>query len=238
LLVLSLSFLSVLNSYLASYPQIQKISTYTWAGYIITKQSDLQYEVIAINASWIVPDVNASAGDGYSSVWIGIGGQLDKTLIQVGTEQDVVSGQATYYVWYELLPSFSVRLNDIAVFPGDTMIASIILLNSDSNSWSLKINDETTGQDFSKNVVYNSTRSSSEWIVERPTIINQTSVLADFGSVTFTGCHINVSQIEGPIKNFEFTKTQMVNSKYAQLTSVSDLAGDGSSFTVSYLAGK
>ena len=44
----------------------------------------------------IVPKVNVSAGDGYSSAWIGIGGELEKSLIQVGTEQDVVNGQDTY----------------------------------------------------------------------------------------------------------------------------------------------
>ena len=60
------------------------------------------------------------------------------------------------------------------------MIASINLVNSDANQWSIQISDATTGQVFSRNVVYNSTRSSGEWIVERPTINNQTSTLARF----------------------------------------------------------
>jgi hypothetical protein len=40
------------------------------------------------------------------------------------------------------------------------MIASISLINSDTNEWSIQISDATTGQVFSRNVVYNSTRSS------------------------------------------------------------------------------
>ena len=238
LLVLSLSLLSILASLFISNPQGQSVSSLSWAGYIIEKNSNSHFEVIAVNASWIVPQVNASAGDGYSSAWIGIGGQLDKTLIQVGTEHDVVNGQETYYAWYELLPSFAVRLTSIAVSPGDTMIASINLVNSDTNQWSIQISDATTGQAFSRNVVYNSTRSSGEWIVERPTINNQISTLADFGNITFTGCHVNVNNVTGPIAKFSFSKIQMANSQNAELASVSALTAGGSSFTVSYLAGK
>ena len=91
--MLSLFLLSILASLFASNPQGQSISSLSWAGYTIEKNSNPQFEVIGVNASWIVPKVNVSAGDGYSSAWIGIGGQLDKTLIQVGTEQDVVNGQ-------------------------------------------------------------------------------------------------------------------------------------------------
>jgi len=125
LLVLSLSLLSILASLFASYPQGQSVSSLSWAGYIIEKDSNSKFEVMGVNASWIVPEVNVSSGDGYSSAWIGIGGQSDKSLIQVGTEHDVVNGQDTYTAWYELLPSFAVRLTSIAVSPGDTMIASI-----------------------------------------------------------------------------------------------------------------
>ena len=147
-------------------------------------------------------------------------------------------GRSTYNAWYELLPSFAVQLTSIAVSPGDTMIASINLVNSNTNEWSIQISDATTGQAFSKNVVYNSTRSSGEWIVERPTINNQISTLADFGNITFTDCHINVNNVTGPIAKFSFSKIEMANSQNAELASVSDLTAGGSSFTVSYLAGK
>ena len=238
LLVISLTLLSILSSLFASYPQGQSISSLSWAGYTLEKDSKPQFEVIGVNATWMVPEVNVSAGDGYSSAWIGIGGELDKTLIQVGTEQDAAQGQETYYAWYELLPSFAVRLTSITVSPGDMMIASINLVNSDTNLWSIQISDATTGQAFSQNVVYNSTRSSGEWIVERPTINNQISTLADFGNITFTGCHVNVNNVTGPIAKFSFSKIQMTNSQNAELTSASALTAGGSSFTVSYLAGK
>ena len=238
LLVLSLSLLSILASLFASNPQGQSIASLSWAGYIITKESNSKFEVTGINCSWIVPAVNASAGDGYSSAWIGIGGQVDKSLIQVGTEHDAVNGKGSYSAWYELLPSFSVRVTSIAVSPGDTMIASINLVNSNTNQWRIQISDATKGQTFSRNVVYNSARSSGEWIVERPTINNKITTLADFGDITFTDCHVNVSNVTGPITKFSFSKIQMTNNQNAALTSVSDLTAGGSSFNVSYIVGK
>jgi hypothetical protein len=68
LLALSLALLSILLSLFASNPQGQSISSLSWAGYIIAKNpANPQLEVIAINASGIVPKINTSAGDGYSS---------------------------------------------------------------------------------------------------------------------------------------------------------------------------
>jgi hypothetical protein len=236
--VLSLSLLSVLLSSFVSNPQGQSISSLSWTGYIITKNAKTQREITAVNASWIVPKVNASAGDGSSSAWIGIGGQLDKTLIQVGTEQDVANGQETYDAWYELLPNLAVRLTSITLSPGDRVVASISLVNSATDEWSIQISDTTTGQDFSRNVVYNSTRSSGEWIIERPTINNQISTLAHFGNVTFTGCYATVDNVTGPIGKFSFTIIQMADSLNIKLASASSLTAVGSSFTVSYLAAK
>jgi hypothetical protein len=238
LLVLSLSLLSTLASIFARNPQEQSFTTLSWAGYTILKNSNPNFEVNAINASWAVPEVNASAGDGSSSAWIGIGGQADSTLIQAGTEQDAANGQATYFAWYELLPAFAVRLNSIAVSPGDIMVVSLNLVNSARNLWEIQVTDETTGQAFSRDVVYNSTRSSGEWILERPTVSDNISMLADFGNITFTDCYANVSNESGPIAEFSFSRIQMANGQNVPLASASDLTASKSSFTVSYQVGQ
>ena len=149
----------------------------------------------------------------------------------------MIHGRSTYTAWYELLPSFAVTLNSVTLSPGDTVVASINLVNSSTNLWSIQISDATTGHAFSQNVVYNSTRSSGEWIVERPTINNQIVTLADFGNVTFSGCHINLSTVTGSITKFSFSKIQMANSQNANLASVTALTASGSSFTISYVAG-
>lgn len=237
LLLATLSFLSALVAIFNSNPEGRTVVSLSWAGYIISQNFNSQREVTAIEASWTVPQVNASAGDGYSSAWIGIGGQTDKTLIQVGTEHDSIGEQGTYNAWYELLPNFSVTINDVTIAPGDSIAASITLINSNINQWSIQLNDLTNGQVFNKLVIYNSTRSSAEWIIERPTINNQISTLSDFGQASFSGCYANVNNIFGEIGNFTFSKMRMTNQQDTQLASVSTLSADGSSFIVSYVAG-
>jgi len=232
--VLSLSFLSILSSLFASDPQGESISSLSWTGYVVSKTTDAKVEATAINASWTVPAVNTTASADYSSLWIGIGGQLDKTLIQVGTEQDVNDEQATYYAWYELLPSFAVVLN-MTVSPGDIMVASISLVDSLTSLWSIQIRDTTTEQAFNTTVVYNSARSSGEWIMERPLITNKLTALADFKNATFTGCYLNANGISGPISKFYFSRLEMTNNQNVQLTSVSTLIANGTSFSISYI---
>ena len=54
----------------------------------------------------------------YSAYWVGLGGggQQSSALEQIGTQADCsTSGTATYYAWYELVPSAPVKL-----VPGDS----------------------------------------------------------------------------------------------------------------------
>jgi hypothetical protein len=190
--------------------------------------------VVGVQASWTVPRVNVSQKDGFSAAWIGIGGQLDDTLIQTGTEQDSISGQEQYSAWYELLPYDSVPIPTIDVSWGDNITASITLVNSDTDAWSVQISDLTTGQSFQENFFYSSSRLSAEWIVERPTINNSLSALANFGNVTFTNASATISSTVGTIGNFSFTQVTMQNRQNIQLVTVSSLSPDGSSFTVNY----
>lgn len=233
--MVSLSFLSVLASFFAHNPQGETISSTSWAGYTVSRTNNPKLQVTYINASWVVPAVNIALGSSYSSTWIGVGGQLDKTLIQVGTEQDVFNGQGSYYAWYELLPAYAVTIKTILVSPGDIMVASLRLVDSNASLWNIQISDLTTGQYFGATVTYNSTGSSGEWIVERPTVNGNLTTLADFGNVTFTGSYLDANNILGPMKAFYFSRIEMTNSVDVQLTSASSLAAGGAGFTVSYI---
>lgn len=237
LLLVTLSLLSALEVLFSNNPEGRTVVSLSWAGYIVSQSFNHQLEVTAIEASWVVPQVNASSGDGYSSTWIGVGGQIDKTLIQVGTEQDVAGGQGTYYAWYEMLPSFSVRINGLTIAPEDTVVASLTLVDANANVWNIQLSDTTNGQTFSLNVNYHSSLSSGEWIIERPTINSQISTLCDFGNVPFSNCQIKMNNVKGSISNFTYSEIQMTNQQAAPLASVSTLSPDGSSFNVSYVAG-
>ena len=207
-----------------------------WSGYIITSGTQSSSQLVSgISASWIVPEVKVTENGTFSAVWIGIGGYGEETLIQTGTEQQCLNGQITYFAWYELLPDYLVRITDMRIRPGDTITASLSLVDENTRTWSIKISDVTRGGRFEKAVVYDSSRLSAEWIVERPTVNGAISTLADFGNVTFSECEATMEGKTGTIGNFSSTQLVMYNSENVQLVTVSPLSSDGASFTVSYL---
>jgi len=208
-----------------------------WAGYIVVSNiKNPQPVVIGVSASWIVPEVNVSKRDTFSAVWIGIGGYLDKTLIQTGTEQEYVDGQVYYFAWYELLPDYLVTIHSINVWPGDTITASISLVDSVANEWAIQISDVTRAQTFKENFNYNCSKLSAEWMVERPTVNDALSTLADFGNVTLTDCRVTIKTNVGTIGTFPYVQAVMYDRPNIQLVNVSPLSYDGSSFTVNYLS--
>ncbi len=229
-----LSVLSLLDGAFSSDPNSHTIVSVGWAGYVVSSSFNERQAVVGISGSWTVPKVNVSAGSGYSSAWVGIGGQVEKTLIQVGTEHNVLNGREVYGAWYEMLPDYSIRIQNFTVMPGHVIEASITLLDVNSNLWNIQLSDLTNGKSFSQNFVYNSTRSSGEWIVERSTVNGQVSPLPDFGLVTFSNCEIDVSNEKGTISSFTYSTVQMTNQQYGRLATASTLTSDGSGFNVSY----
>jgi hypothetical protein len=214
---------------------LQSFRVSQWSGYIVA--SDIQNRspvVSSVSASWTVPEVKPSENNTFSGVWVGIGGYGEETLIQTGTEQEYINGKLVYYAWYELLPDYLVRIPRLHVQPDDTITASISLINENASTWSIEISDVTRGEQFKKVVVYNSSRLSAEWIVERPKVNGTISTLADFGNVTFTECEATVDGITGAIGNFSYAQLVM-HDEDSSLVSVSPLNDDGSGFTVSYL---
>jgi hypothetical protein len=207
-----------------------------WSGYIVASDiHDFSPVVSGVSASWTVPQVDPSENDTFSGVWVGIGGYGEETLIQVGTEQEYVNGKTVYYAWYELLPEYLVRITNFQIRPGDTIAASISLINENTSTWSIKLNDVTRGGRFEKVVVYNSSMLSAEWIVERPKVNGNVSTLANFGNVTFTSCQATLDGVTGPIGNFSYAPLVMHDEADTPLVSITPLKDDGSSFTVSYL---
>jgi hypothetical protein len=182
-----------------------------------------------------VPEVKPSENNTFAGVWVGIGGYGEKTLIQTGTEHEYINGRSSYYAWYELLPDHLVRIPNIRIRSDDTITASISLVNENASTWSIEMRDITQGGHFEKVVVYNSSRLTAEWIVERPKVNNTTSTLANFGNVTFTECKATVDGVTGAIGNFSYAQLVMHDNEDNPLVSVSPLDDTESGFTVSYL---
>jgi hypothetical protein len=221
-------------------------SARNWAGYVVASDlSNPDAKVVGVSASWTVPSVTDIGIDAFSAAWIGIGGQFDRSLIQAGTEQDFVGGQPVYSAWYELLPDTSNPIDSIRVSPGDRIEASIKLTDSGSNLWQITLNDVTSGQKFQQSFTYDAGKLSADWIIERPVLTNGFSggltPLANFGSITFSNCQAVFSDKTGSIYNFPSSKVimgaQVSLGQMVQLVNVSDLSGDGRTFTVTYVAG-
>jgi hypothetical protein len=234
MLLAALSALTLLEGAFNSIPDSHTIASVGWAGYIVSRSFNEQKDIVSVSASWTIPTVNAANGDGYSSAWIGIGGQEDKTLIQVGTDHNVYNGNSSYGAWYEMLPALSTRINGFNVSPGDRVSAKIMLVNSESEEWNIQITDLTNGNSYNQNVQYHSTRSSAEWVLERSLVNGQITTLADFGSITFNDCRAQVGSQSGYIQDFTYSVVQMTNQQYDRLATTSLLGGDGASFTVKY----
>jgi hypothetical protein len=213
-----------------------KLASSDWGGYVVVSDRINPSPVfLNISASWAVPSVKSSQTDTFSAVWIGIGGQLDNTLIQTGTEQDLIDGQPYYSTWYEMLPADSVPIDAINVSPGDEISASISLVDVTNNRWLVQITDLTNGQAFNQTFVYFSSRLSAEWIVERPTVNDSIAALASFGSATFRNAQTSTDSKSGTIVDFPFSQVTMVDRGGNPLVDVSSVSYEGSSFTVNCL---
>lgn len=242
-IILLLASLTILSSAITPFLkslQTQTLVSLDWAGYVVASNNLFPLpSVAAVNGSWIVPKVETTPLNSFSAAWIGIGGQMDTTLIQAGSEQDSISGQAVYSLWYELLPNDAITIPNVKVLPGDQISASIQLLDSKTNTWLVNVADLTAGTCFSQNCTaqsldYNSSRLTAEWIIERPTVNNQISDLSNFGTILFNNISATIGSKVGTANAFPNYEVMMQDRQNNQLVAVSDLNKEGSSFTVSY----
>jgi hypothetical protein len=152
-------------------------SSSNWSGYAKTGT------YTSATAQWVVPTVTAARQASYSSSWVGIDGFTNSSLIQTGTEQDWSNGAAHYHAWWEILPAAETRISSITVHPGDVFTASIT--KGSGSSWTITINDVSTGQGFTTVQSYSGPGTSVEWIQEAPTVGGHTAPLAHFSTTSF-----------------------------------------------------
>jgi hypothetical protein len=176
-----------------------------WAGYLVTSSATKKTSFSAVSGSWTQPTADCAAGfPSDSAFWVGLGGYSGEHLEQTGTSADCsASGQAVYYVWYELVPAAQVLVN-MTVQPGDRLSAHVAV---SGDTVTISISDLTRHTTFSKRLQMSSpTVSSAEWIAEAPSRCLSSASrdchilsLADFGSVTFTGASVSAGGQTGSI---------------------------------------
>ena len=159
-----------------------------WSGYAVAGPN--VSNVTDVVGSWTVPAVGPSGcSSTYSAAWVGIDGDTDNTVEQLGTEQDYINGQPSYYAWFEMYPHFSYYITapgDGRVAPGDTITAEVKYAGGGRFTLSMK---SSRGLNFSTTQKLNSAqRLSAEWIMEAPWS-GGVLPLAAFGTIGFNGCY-------------------------------------------------
>jgi hypothetical protein len=208
-----------------------------WAGYVAATNLSipLKHSVTDVRGSWRVPTVVSSGAlNTASAIWVGIDGSSDNTVEQIGTEQDWTSGAPAYYAWFEMYPATGYMLTTFPVQPGDEISAEVQFIAK--NQFVLSISNLTQNVGFSIKKKRSAKRTSVEWIVEAP-FFHRILSLADFGTVTFTGCSANIEGVEGPINEISWQNegVTMENSLSSTiLAQSSTLTGGGTGFTVDW----
>jgi hypothetical protein len=197
-------------------------SSTNWAGYAVHGST-----YTSVSASWVQPSVNCSAGDGYSSFWVGLDGYNSNSVEQTGTEADCSGGVAYYSSWYEMYPAYPVNYSN-TVRPGDHFTATITYLGS--SKYQLVLKDSTEGWTRTTSKTQSGlARSSAEVIAEAPSDSSGPLPLSDFGKVSFAGSTVNGSALG----NFSHDSINMVDSSGTTQASTSSLSG-GTSFSVAW----
>lgn len=136
-----------------------------WAGYVQAGRKTKRFTLVL--SDWIVPTVSTKASsDQITLDWVGIDGYISTSkLVQLGTAEENLDGQASYFAWIELVPA-KLKPLSLTIHPGDHVDASA--RERAPNKWELDILDSTTNQNFQHTFSYTTPGQSAEAILERP----------------------------------------------------------------------
>jgi len=207
-----------------------------WSGYAVETNlaSPANNAVSDVKGSWIIPaiDCTNATSNTYSSAWVGIDGYSDRSVEQIGTEQDCINGQPRYYAWYEMYPKPSFRIK-LPVNAGDNISAEVQYIGN--NKFILAITNNTTNKTFTTTQRAKALRQSAEWIVEAPWF-GGVLPLADFGTINFTNSQATLNGHAGTISDsgWQNDPITMENSSGSPKATPSSLSIDGSSFNIQW----
>ena len=228
----------------ASPPPSHEPAQGNWAGYVAEASPAASGAVTAVSGDWTVPKVSGVASAAMD-VWVGIDGEGNDTVEQVGITGDIdKAGKAEYYAWYQMRPGPERRIKELKIKPGDKISASVVYMPS-TNSFIVKIsvNKEKPVTKVGLNPPGTSAqRLSAEWIIEEtggpgdafsgPTFLP----LANFDDVKFSKASATINGNSGPINNSAWHNQSLSFSSLATTgakgANASALTNGGTGFTV------
>lgn len=196
-----------------------------WAGYGATGGG-----FDSVTATWSHPAVSLPRDHRTMEVstWVGLDGQGDVPLEQIGTEAFCADGTPFVFhrAFFEMFPKPPVYFA-LEVNTGDQTTATVTSLGD--HRFRMSLIDDSTGERFATTQSSRRARGlSAEIIVEAPSMRSQG--LAEFRPVHLTACAFNGR----PISAFDWTKTLMripgSPGSFSALPSALDAGGTG--FTV------
>jgi hypothetical protein len=171
------------------------VTSGNWSGYAIESSS----KFTDAQGSWVEPTATcATAGQQFSSFWVGIDGYSSNSVEQLGTDSDCTGlGEPNYYAWYEMYPAGSVTLSPSTypVHPGDTLTAEVKV--TFSVLYTLTLHSSAGWTFTTTKFRIGLAKSSAELIAESPEICGlggcSLASLADFGTAHFTGAQATLA---------------------------------------------
>jgi hypothetical protein len=142
----------------------------------------------SVTATWTQPAVSCTS-TGTVGFWVGLGGIGGSTLVQTGINVSCSTGTPQYTGFWEVPPAAATNYDE-PVYPGDTIIATVVSEGGDS--YSLQLTDAT--RDWSESTPVTTTTAagdSAEVIVEAVTVGSQITVVPNFTAVQFTNTAID-----------------------------------------------
>jgi hypothetical protein len=232
------------------------ITDLNWSGYAVETNlsNPTSGAVTGVTGSWTVPTVTPTSADAYSATWVGIDGDSDDTVEQIGTEQDVTpSGQTDYYVWFEMYPEGAYYIEGFPVAPGNIFSAQVKYLGTttatervgrrrtvlSAEEFQLTITNVTQNVTFTvppsyTTVTFSAQRSSAEWIMEAPSSYFGVLPMADYNSVAFSNCAATLEGVTGPINDASWANEAITASNDGTLSTPGPLNGSGNGFTITW----
>ena len=176
-----------------------------WSGYAVETSlvSPQRNSVSDVQGRWIVPKISSSSSpDTYSVFRLGIDGDDNNTVEQIGTEQDWTADGQQNYAWFEMYPHVGYVIEGFPVNVGDQIAAEVKYVSG--GTFALSITNLTQNQGYvvpmSLTRLKNAQRSSAEWIAEAP-YSGGVLPLADFGTGYFSDCRATLNGVTGPVDN-------------------------------------
>jgi hypothetical protein len=164
-----------------------------WAG-AVREKPPAGGPYTAVSATFTVPAPTAVPGNTgmqAGSAWVGIDGDTyPSAILQTGVDFYIENGQIHNDAWFEWFPDYAYDFN-LGVNTGDVIVA---MVQSFSPSEGIAvIENQSTGEKATQTVRAPKTEATlagqnADWIVEDFQSGDSMVALADFGSVTFTGC--------------------------------------------------